>query len=86
MIMFFLSALQYYRCRNDVGDEIKGMIDDDRNREKSYTIRQFLADKTLIKPLLVACIIPAAGQLNGIGAVRISQIKLTTTFMHKYRG
>ena len=72
-ISSIFSALQFYRKSEDITTEMEEMDTEhaQQNTEvvTSYSVKEFFGDRTLWKPLTVACMLQVAQQFSGINAV-----------------
>ena len=70
---FYFVALQFYRRQEDVVTELEEMdtehIHQAKTTEQSYGIKEFFRDKSLVKPMMVACMLQIVQQFSGINAV-----------------
>ena len=71
--MSSLPALEFYRNTEDVVTELEEMdtehIQQSGQTENNYGVKEFFADKSLWKPLAIACMLQVAQQFSGINAV-----------------
>jgi hypothetical protein len=69
-----VAAIQFDFAKKDVSVELEEMETESKMPEnkQAFTICQLLATKSLLRPLLIACMLQVVQQLSGINAVRLS--------------